>query len=152
MIKRTASICVLLLLMISGLWAGGWNNTLMGIRALGIAAALGLAASVFCSLWLRRAWGDCSGEEYIVQIARVEQIFRVLQVGTACYVAFAHGANDVANAVGPLAGIYTAIKMEAVHTQVAVPLWILAVGAVGIVIGLSTWGLKVIVTVGEKIT
>jgi PiT family inorganic phosphate transporter len=122
------------------------------LHALGMAVVLGLAASLICSRWLKKAWRDCSDEEYSEQIKRVEGIFRYLQIGTACYVAFAHGANDVANAVGPLAGVYTAIKMQTVQAQVTVPPWILAIGAVGIVVGLGTWGYRVIATVGEKIT
>jgi PiT family inorganic phosphate transporter len=122
------------------------------IHALGIAAGLGLVVSGVSSIWLKRAWKGCGDLEYSEQIQKVEQIFRIFQLWTASYVAFAHGANDVANAVGPLAGIYTAIKMQAVQAKVAVPMWILAIGAVGIVIGLATWGYRVIYTVGKKIT
>jgi len=120
--------------------------------ALAVAVGVGLLASIIFKMALRRFWMDCEGLTYQEQIERVERVFRFLQIVTACYVAFAHGANDVANAVGPLAGVYTAMKMHAVKTTVQVPLWILALGAVGIVIGLSTWGYRVIATIGEKIT
>jgi len=83
---------------------------------------------------------------------QVEGIFRYLQIGTACYVAFAHGANDVANAIGPFAAIVSVFKTGNLEMTVGVPIWILALGGVGIVIGLGTWGYKVIETVGRKIT
>ncbi|MFQ5700326.1 MAG: inorganic phosphate transporter [Acidobacteriota bacterium] len=82
----------------------------------------------------------------------VERCFRWLQVMTACYVAFAHGANDVGNAVGPLAGIYTVWSTGELTGQVGVPLWVLALGGLGIVVGLATYGYKVMETVGTKIT
>jgi PiT family inorganic phosphate transporter len=94
--------------------------------------------------------GDTAAERK-VQIKKVERAFLVLQVMTACFVAFAHGSNDVANAVGPLAGVHMALGGELTE-QVAVPMWILLVGALGIVIGLATYGYKVMGTVGEKIT
>lgn len=83
---------------------------------------------------------------------QVESIFGWLQIFTAISVAFAHGANDVANAVGPLAGIATVASAGTVVSKAGVPLWILVLGGVGIVIGLATYGYKVIRTIGEKIT
>ncbi|BDU50814.1 inorganic phosphate transporter [Haliovirga abyssi] len=88
------------------------------------------------------------GDEY----KSVEGIFRYLQIITACYVAFAHGANDVANAIGPLAGIVAVVKTGSIATTAAVPMWVLALGGVGIVVGVATMGYKVIGTIGEKIT
>jgi len=82
----------------------------------------------------------------------VEYIFKYLQILTACYVAFAIGSNDVANAVGPFAAIITIIQTDSVLAQTEVPLWVLAMGGVGIVIGLATYGYKVIETIGRKIT
>jgi PiT family inorganic phosphate transporter len=83
---------------------------------------------------------------------QVEKIFAYLQVGTACYVAFAHGANDVANAIGPFAAIVSVFKNGDLAMKVPVPIWVLALGGLGIVIGLGTWGYRVIETVGKKIT
>jgi phosphate/sulfate permease len=83
---------------------------------------------------------------------QVEKIFAYLQVGTACYVAFAHGANDVANAIGPFAAIVAVFKSGDLAMKVPVPLWVLALGGVGIVVGLGTWGYRVIETIGKKIT
>lgn len=84
----------------------------------------------------------------------VERIFAFLQIGTACYVAFAHGANDVANAVGPLAAVVTLFRtgFTDVATSVGVPFWLLLLGGGGIVLGLATFGHKVIATIGKEIT
>ncbi|MCH8286482.1 inorganic phosphate transporter [candidate division KSB1 bacterium] len=81
-----------------------------------------------------------------------EKIFAKLQILSACFVAFTHGANDVANAIGPLAAIIEILRTHEVSMTVAVPLWVLALGGIGIVVGLATWGFKVIFTIGSKIT
>jgi len=86
------------------------------------------------------------------EFREVERIFSYLQILTACFVAFAHGANDVANAIGPMAGALDAFRDGVVHAKAAVPAWLLAMGGVGIVIGLATWGWRVIETVGKRIT
>jgi PiT family inorganic phosphate transporter len=83
---------------------------------------------------------------------QVEKIFAYLQIGTACYVAFAHGANDVANAIGPFAAIVAVFKSGDLAMKVPVPMWVLALGGAGIVVGLGTWGYRVIETIGKKIT
>lgn len=82
----------------------------------------------------------------------VEKMFTYLQILTACFVAFAHGANDVANAIGPVAAVLDIIKNGQLSTIAPVPSWLLAFGGVGIVIGLATWGWRVIETIGRKIT
>jgi PiT family inorganic phosphate transporter len=86
--------------------------------------------------------------------ASVEKVFAVLMIFTACSMAFAHGSNDVANAVGPLAAIVGVIQSggEAVGAKTALPAWVLLLGAIGIVIGLATYGYKVIATIGKQIT
>jgi PiT family inorganic phosphate transporter len=84
--------------------------------------------------------------------ADVEMLFRRLQVLTSCYVAFAHGANDVANAVGPVATFYTIFREGSVGRFVEVPPALLALGGFGISLGIATWGYKVINTLGSKIT
>jgi PiT family inorganic phosphate transporter len=84
--------------------------------------------------------------------ARVERMFGVLQVATACAVAFAHGSNDVANAIGPVAAILSVRETGGLTAQSAVPLSMLLVGGLGIVVGLATMGYRVIATVGKKIT
>ncbi len=88
---------------------------------------------------------------YKRRFPQVERVFAMLQVITASYMAFSHGANDVANSVGPLMGAVYAIKLTS-HQYLSMPIWVLSVGAVGIVTGLSMYGYKVILVVGRKIT
>jgi len=83
----------------------------------------------------------------------VERVFAVLMVFTACAMAFAHGSNDVANAIGPLAAIVSVVQSGGeVASQSMLPPWILLIGASGIVIGLGTLGYRVMMTVGRAIT
>nr|WP_206204327.1 inorganic phosphate transporter [Thermococcus sp. LS1] len=82
----------------------------------------------------------------------VESIFKKVQVVTSAYVALAHGANDVANAIGPVAAVYAVATMGLAGMQVPVPRWILALGGVGIAVGVATYGYRVMETVGKKIT
>lgn len=86
------------------------------------------------------------------EYAAVEKIFGRLQILTACMMAFVHGANDVANAIGPLAAAMVLLTQKTVTALQPVPSWTLALGGVGIVIGLATWGWRVIDTIGKKIT
>jgi PiT family inorganic phosphate transporter len=82
----------------------------------------------------------------------VETIFVWLQVITACYVAFAHGANDRSNAIGPMAAVWQVFKSGSLGSEAEVPLWLVLLGSLGIVIGITTWGYRVMKTIGEKIT
>ncbi len=82
----------------------------------------------------------------------VERRFIALQIVTAASVAFAHGANDVANAIGPLAGIVSVANEGAYVAKASLAWWILPLGGIGIVLGLSTWGYKVMQTIGQKIS
>lgn len=82
----------------------------------------------------------------------VEEIFRRIQIGTSCYVALAQGANDVANAIGPLAVIYFLVKTGAVGAKVPVPIFLLLFGGVGIACGIWMAGGRVMATIGTKIT
>lgn len=81
-----------------------------------------------------------------------EGIFKRIQVGTACYVALAQGANDVANAIGPLAVIYFIVKTGSVGAKVPVPVFLLLFGGVGIACGIAMAGHRVMDTMGKKIT
>lgn len=85
-------------------------------------------------------------------IKTVERIFVYLQIMSACFVAFAHGANDVANAIGPLAAAVDVLRTGVVAMEASVPLWMLGLGGLGIVVGLATWGWRVIETIGKRIT
>lgn len=82
----------------------------------------------------------------------VEKMFAYLQILSACFVAFAHGANDVANAIGPLAAVLDIINNGTISISSVIPTWLLVFGGVGIVIGLATWGWRVMATIGKKIT
>lgn len=120
------------------------------ILAVAIALAAGGLGGWSTGLLVRRFPPTPDGNPY----AYVERVFAILQVVTACYVAFAHGANDVANAVGPVASVVTLAGtgfME-ITVNVPVPIWILMLGGAGIVVGLATYGYRVIATVGKKIT
>jgi PiT family inorganic phosphate transporter len=81
-----------------------------------------------------------------------EAIFRKIQIGTSCYVALAQGANDVANAIGPLAVIYFIVKTGNVGAKVPVPLFLLLFGGVGIASGIAMAGNRVMETIGRRIT
>ncbi len=86
------------------------------------------------------------------QLEAVESAFVPLVIVSSCAVAFAHGANDVANAVGPFAAIVNIVQTGDISMKVDVPIWILCLGGGGIVIGLATYGYRVMATVGTKIT
>jgi PiT family inorganic phosphate transporter len=86
------------------------------------------------------------------EFRRTERIFIYLQILTACFIAFAHGANDVANAIGPLSAAVQTAQDGLVAAKATVPLWALLLGGTGIVIGLATYGWKVMETIGKKIT
>jgi PiT family inorganic phosphate transporter len=88
----------------------------------------------------------------LIKVTDAESIFRKMQIMTSCYVAFSHGANDVANAIGPMAAIYSIVSTGELSMKVPVPPSLLVLGGIGITIGIMTWGYKVIRTVGEKIT
>jgi PiT family inorganic phosphate transporter len=81
-----------------------------------------------------------------------EAVFQRIQIGTACYVALAQGANDVANAIGPLAVIYFLVKTGSVGGKVPVPVFLLFFGGIGIACGIAMAGHRVMETMGEKIT
>jgi PiT family inorganic phosphate transporter len=122
---------------------------------LGYAVVISLSAAVVAYgvahvLVIRRKLVDT--ESFKIKTKQIEPIFAVLQVITAAYMAFAHGANDVANAVGPLAAVVEVAKTGTIGAKVPIPLWVLALGGVGIVLGLSTYGYRVMATIGKKIT
>jgi inorganic phosphate transporter, PiT family len=82
----------------------------------------------------------------------VNRLFVWPLVCSAALLSFAHGANDVGNAIGPLAAIYEAVKSGAVATRAASPMWIMVLGALGLAVGLALYGAKLIRTVGKEIT
>ncbi|NOZ78267.1 MAG: inorganic phosphate transporter [Acidobacteria bacterium] len=119
-------------------------------HAILISSAVGFVAGLVGWALLKGTNGTAA--PYGERLDAVEELFRHLQIVTACTVAFAHGANDVANAVGPLAAVVALVKSGQVMSKVPVPVWVLALGGAGIVTGLATFGYRVIRTVGTKIT
>jgi PiT family inorganic phosphate transporter len=116
-----------------------------------LAAVIALAIATIGGLVIRRIRPDPKIEKKR-HFYTVERVFGVLMIITACSMAFAHGSNDVANAIGPLAAVITVAQSGIVGTQSPVPVWVLLLGGIGIVVGLATFGRHVISTVGERIT
>jgi PiT family inorganic phosphate transporter len=117
----------------------------------GIAVVVGLIITGLGMFYISKLKLDPSNDKDF-QFANVEKIFSILMVVTACAIAFAHGSNDVANAVGPMAAVISIANEGVVTQDSAMPVWILFVGGVGIVLGLAMYGKKVIATVGSNIT
>ena len=123
-----------------------WKPPLFATAALGIAA---FAAGYFAAIpWVRQRAQRMENRR-----KDVSALFTLPLICSAALLSFAHGANDVANAVGPLAAIVsTAATGETSPDRVVLPFWVLLIGAAGIAIGLALFGPKLIRTVGEKIT
>ncbi len=122
---------------------------------LSVAGPLAVFAAVAAAVPARVAVGRSLAKRHVrrhEQYAVVERWFGRIQPVTASYMAFAHGANDVANAIGPLAAVYQYVSTGVMAAETAVPAWLLVMGGVAIVIGLATYGHKVIDAVGRKIT
>ena len=121
-------------------------------QALAASVALGGVGAVIGKIVMRRAARKAGGPDEGSPFRQVEKVFVVLQIMTACAVAFAHGSNDVANSIGPLAAIHGIVTTGAAASKAAVQPWMLAIGGFGIMVGLGTWGYRVMETVGKKIT
>lgn len=122
------------------------------VQSTAIAVGIGLLAMLIGKFMLRSIQ-EKQEENRDFHYTSVEKVFGVLMIFTACSMAFAHGSNDVANAVGPLAAVNGVIQSGGLILEESVlPSWILLLGAFGIVIGLATWGYKVIATIGRHIT
>jgi PiT family inorganic phosphate transporter len=117
-----------------------------------LSLGFGLLVAIIGTLMIRNIHLD-PDENKDFYFASMERVFSVLMIITAAAMAFAHGSNDVANAIGPLAAIYSVIESGgAIGSESALPVWILLVGGVGIVVGLITYGHRVIATIGTGIT
>jgi PiT family inorganic phosphate transporter len=115
------------------------------------AAILGVLIALLGVFLISRVKFDIKAEKRF-HFANVEKIFAVMMIFTASAMAFAHGSNDVANAVGPMAAVISVAQTGMLASKSALPSWVLLVGGIGIVIGLATLGYKVIATVGKNIT
>ncbi|MFU8833128.1 MAG: inorganic phosphate transporter [Wenzhouxiangella sp.] len=121
------------------------------LQAYALAVVVGLVITAVGTLFIMRIpYQEPTKREF--HFVTVERIFGVLMVVTACCMAFAHGSNDVANAVGPVAAVVSVAMSGDVQQEAIVPIWILILGGIGIVIGLATYGHRVIATVGQNIT
>jgi PiT family inorganic phosphate transporter len=117
----------------------------------GIAIVCGLIVALISKIAISRITIDKAANKQF-HYHTVERVFAVMMVVTAAAMAFAHGSNDVANAIGPVAAVVSTAQHGAVGQQSGVPIWILLLGGVGIVVGLGTYGRHVIRTVGSNIT
>jgi PiT family inorganic phosphate transporter len=116
------------------------------------AVVIGLIVAFIGRLMISKVQVDESADRDF-HFASVEKVFTPMMIFTACAMAFAHGSNDVANGIGPLAAVVSIIESGGEVTQKAgLPIWILVLGGAGIVIGLATMGYKVMQTIGTKIT
>lgn len=145
-----AGFVISLVTLVKGLKHVGLDLTLM--QQYTTALFCGIAVMGIGLFFIRRIKFDPDANRKL-QYANVEKIFSVLMVITACAMAFAHGSNDVANAIGPLAAVVGIVQSGGqVAADSVLPVWILLIGGGGIVLGLVTYGHKVIETVGRRIT
>ncbi len=116
-----------------------------------LAALIGVVIALIGKFFVNRIQVDPKADKDF-RYQSVEKAFAVLMICTACAMAFAHGSNDVANAIGPLAAVVSVAKTGIVAQTSSLPIWILFIGGGGIVLGLITYGWRVMKTIGTKIT
>ncbi|MEE9587918.1 MAG: inorganic phosphate transporter [Hyphomicrobiaceae bacterium] len=117
-----------------------------------LSAVFGLVVALVGRYLVKRVKIDPSADQDF-QFTNVERIFTPLMIFTACAMAFAHGSNDVANGIGPLAAVLALVKSGGDVAQAsALPIWVLVLGGIGIVLGLVTYGYRVMQTIGKRIT
>ena len=139
-----------LVTMFKGLKHVGLDLTTM--QAYLFSALIGIGMALVSKIFINRIKHEPS-EDKDFHYTNVEKVFAVLMIVTACAMAFAHGSNDVANAVGPIAAIVGIVESGGeIAAKSALPIWVLLLGGVGIVIGLVTYGHRVIATIGTNIT
>ena len=144
-----AAFTITLVTILKGLKHVGLEISLADSYILAIAIAVLIA--IIGAVLIQRIQPDKKAEKN-AHFYTVERVFGVLMVVTACGMAFAHGSNDVANAIGPLAAVVSIAQNGVITAKSTLPIWVLALGGGGIVIGLATFGRHVIATVGKKIT
>ncbi len=117
-----------------------------------VATLIGLVIAAVGAALIRRVEVDSEADK-TCPFASVERVFAPMIIFTACAMAFAHGSNDVANGIGPLAAVYSLVQSGGELAQKSdMPLWILVIGGGGIVLGLATYGYRVMMTIGTQIT
>ena len=128
------------------------NLELTTVQSFGVATLFGILTASIGWIFIRKIKDDPKANRSF-SYASVEKVFTPMMLFTACAMAFAHGSNDVANGIGPLAAVYSIISSGGEVMQSSeLPLWILLLGGAGIVLGLITLGYRVMLTVGKKIT
>ena len=144
-----AAFTITLVTILKGLKHVGLTISLRDSYLLAIAIAVGIA--LIGALAIRRIQPDKKADKK-AHFYTVERVFGILMIVTACGMAFAHGSNDVANAIGPVAAVIGIATNGSIEAKSTLPIWVLVLGGAGIVIGLATFGRHVIATVGKKIT
>ena len=128
------------------------NLELTGPQSLVVATLIGIALALVGKYLIGRVKVDPEADKEF-HFASVEKVFVPLMIFTSAAMAFAHGSNDVANAIGPLAAVVSTVQSGGeLVSEASLPLWILLLGGAGIVIGLATMGYRVMETIGTKIT
>ncbi|WP_299663695.1 inorganic phosphate transporter [uncultured Psychromonas sp.] len=122
------------------------------IEAIASAVVIGLLVAITGKFFVNRVKIDPQADKHM-HFANVEKIFAVLMIVTACAMAFAHGSNDVANAIGPLAAVVSIVGHNGeIAAKAELAWWILPLGGIGIVLGLAIFGKRVMATIGNGIT
>ena len=143
-----------------------WVTLSQGLKPLGVflskeviwslSLVISMVFSVIGFYWMKRLLmceKNVQLDAKIVNFKLLERAFGVLAVFTACAMAFAHGSNDTANAIGPMAAVYDLIQTGGQIKQATLlPFWLVVLGAIGVVLGLAIYGYRVIATVGVRIT
>jgi len=142
-------VLITLLTLFKGLAHLGFE--LSATASVALSLLVGLAVALLGRVLIRRVHMDPEADRDF-QYAGVERVFAPLCVFTACSMAFAHGSNDVANGIGPLAAVVSIVNTGDIAQNSPLPIWVLALGGAGIVLGLSTMGYRVMKTIGTKIT
>lgn len=137
-------------------WAFTTYIILKGIKKLikvdtSVALAIGFGAAIITYFVTRPMISKASLSLKNNQ-SSIDGLFVIPLIIGACFLSFAHGANDVANAIGPLAAINEAVRSAEIATKAAIPLWVMGIGALGIAVGLALYGPKLVRTVGTEIT
>jgi len=136
----------------------GFKHVIKGVdwltdtHTLFIALFISVISTIISRVHVKMKLADKESLPLHEQLEKVEEVYVPLVIISSCAVAFAHGANDVANSVGPLAAVANILRTGTVEMKVPVPMWILMLGGAGIVLGLATYGYRVMATVGTKIT